>query len=226
MNAIRRYLTIIAWNIYIGTGVRPAREALNSLIHLHKPEVIALMEATNLYGDLGKLGYQVVQLKPKPLKRGNRPAQANIALLIRNDIKIKRRFALHMLTFWKFKRPQDPRVYRWVLIEWNGRTWKIGAAHMPFNVARRESIRKLRKWLVDTLPGRPTVLVLDANMSLDEFQERIATPAEAKAAGHRIEATAYKHCKLVGMDVLSEGPSDHPAMKYNFRRKRRRRRHV
>lgn len=216
------YITMIAWNIYVGTPDKVARAALRELIERHRPEVLALMEATNLYGNLGGFGYQVVHLKPRPSKRGQRPAQGNIAILVRNDVEIKATFVYKMTTFWKFKRPQDPRVYRWVLLKHGGRTWKVGVAHTPFGTkARRESKNKLVQWFKNTMPGRPTVLLIDSNMSMDNFKDQIAEPVGAKVGGHHIDVTAYKNCQLVNQENLGKGVSDHPAMKYRYRAFRR-----
>lgn len=213
-------LTIIAWNIYIGTGAKAARTALRDFIERFSPEIIALMEATNLYNDLDGLGYEVIQLRPKPSRKGNRPGQGNIALLVRNDVPILKRKALHMRKFWRGPKhglPQDPRVYRSILVEFDGRKWKIGCAHTPFGTeARIESRFRLVRWLQKTLPGRPTVLVIDANMHRSEFKNDIAEPGGAKIAGDGIDLTAYKNCKLVNEENLGRGISDHPAMKYDY----------
>lgn len=225
------YLTIIAWNIYIGTGKAAAREALRGLISRFNPEVFALMEATNLYGDLEGLGYEVVQLRPRSLRRGNRPGQANIALLVRKDLEIKKRRALRMTTFWRGPKhglPQDPRVYRWIKIRIPGRWlwkryWKIAAAHTPFGQeARRESNTRLRRWLRDTVPGRPTILVLDANMKLAEFEKKISDPADAEATAFNIEVAAWKHCELEHSERGTREPSDHPWVRYEFSAERQR----
>lgn len=220
MRAVLDFLTIIAWNIYIGTSIREARVSLRKLIKEYNPEIFALMEASKLYEQLDGLGYEVIQLKPKPLREGNQPGQGNIALLIRDDIEIVKRKALRMTTFWigpKHGWPQDPRVYRWVKIRWQGRIWKVGAAHTPFGAAaREESRRKLVRWLRRVIPGRPTVLVMDANMLLPEFQEGIANPGGAKATGFHIELTAYKNCRLISKEKLPKGPSDHPPVVYDF----------
>lgn len=221
-------LVIIAWNVYIGSKPASVRAALREFIKQHKPDVIALMEASNLYGELSTLGYTVVQLKPRPLKKGNQPGQGNIAILVHPSYAIKKRMTLNMLTFWigpKHGWPQDPRVYRSVKIrkknDPTARTWLVGVAHTPFGLeARAESRRKLIEWFKDARPGRPTVLVLDANMGLPAFKTTIATPAGAEASGIRIDLEAHKNCELVEEDNLGNGISDHPAIKriYGARR--------
>lgn len=221
----RVWLTIIAWNIYIGSRASVAREHLKTMHKYYNPEIFALMEATNLYGDLEKLGYNVIQLKPSPLRKGSRPGQANIALLVRKDIEIVQSFAMRMKTFWRGPKhgwDQDPRVYRWVKIKHGGKTWKVGCAHTPFGeAARTESRNRLIAWLQKSLPSRPTILVLDANMRLDEFETTIAKPGGAEAAGTGIDLVGWKNCRLVNRDNLGKGPSDHPAKMYTFTLKKK-----
>lgn len=229
MPTAREFLQVIAWNVYIGNRAVAVRKALVAMIARYTPDVFVLMEASGLYGDLEGLGYKVVQMKPVPLKRGNQPAQANIAILVGPDFQIKKRFAQYMREFWigpKHGWPQDPRVYRWVKIKrkdvfW-ARTWKIGGAHIPFGVeARQESVSRLRRKLKRTLPGRPVILNLDANMSLREFQERVADPAGADASGHVIDLEAHLNCELVHDENIGKGISDHPAINRKYAAKRR-----
>lgn len=226
MERLIDYLTVIAWNVYIGTKPARARDALRDMIMTHAPELFGLIEAKNLYGELDGLGYQVVQLKPRPLRKGNQEAQSNVAILVRNDVKIKRRFAFRMRTFWRGPKhgwEQDPRVYRWVRIKWQGRIWKIGVAHTPFGEdARLESNRRLKQWFKKTVPGRPTVLLLDANMLQEEFERKVVHPVNAEAAGDHIDLAAFMNVELIGEANLGKGISDHPAMLYQFRPKKRR----
>lgn len=216
-------LVIIAWNIWEGTSAKAARIALAKFIREYRPEVFVIMEARNLYGDLESLGYSVIQLEPNPKRPGNISGDGDIALLIRNSKggpKIKKTFVLRMKTFWKGPKhgfAQDPRVYRWVLLKWKGRVWKIGAAHTPFGEeARSESRFALIRWLKKTKKGRPTVLVIDANMKLDEFDKTIADPGDAEASGVGIDLEAHKNCRLLNSQRLDRGPSDHPAKRYEF----------
>lgn len=220
------FITIIAWNVYVGVSHDKVRRALREMINTHSPEVFGLIEASRLYGHLDNLGYQVVQLKPRPLAKGRQEAQANIAILVRDDIKIKRRFAYRMKTVWRGPKHgwlQDPRVYRWVRIKWQGRVWKIGVAHTPFGeAARTESNRRLRDWFRNTLPGRPTVLILDANMLQREFEKKVTDAVEAEVAGDRIDLAAFMNAELLTERNLGKWMSDHPAMLYKARAKKRR----
>ena len=228
MSKLVDYLTILAWNVYIGNTAAVIREALKERIDMYHPEIIALMEATRLYDNLHKLGYQQIQLKPRKLRPNTQPEDSNIVLLVRNDIEIVKSFVMRMTEFWsgpKHGWPHDPRVYRWVRVKYNGEIWKIGAAHVPFGEkARAETVRRLVQWFRNVLPGRPTVLVLDANMRLGEFRDRVAQPGEARASGTGIDLEAHKHCRIVNMEELPKGPSDHPGKLYDFTRRARSRR--
>lgn len=215
------FIRLLAWNVYIGNPPEKVLRALEQLLIAHRPHVVVLMEASRLYGELGGLGYRVVQLKPRARKPGNQSATGNIAIMVRNDVRILRRFALYMTVFWRgpvHGWPQDPRVYRWLRIEWMSRVWKIGGAHHPFGAeARAESVRKLVNWLRSTRKGRPTALAIDANMSLHVFRRIVATPGGALASGDGIDLIAYKNAVIVAESNLGANGSDHPAMLYTLR---------
>lgn len=215
-------IRLLAWNVYIGNPPEKVLRSLRRLLNTHHPHVVVLMEASRLYGQMTGLGYQVVQMKPRARKPGNQSATGNIAILIRNDVRILRRLVLWMTVFWTgpvHGWPQDPRVYRWVRIKWMGRVWKIGGAHHPFGKeARAESVRKLVNWLNRTRKGRPTALAIDANMNLHDFRRKVATPGGALATGDGIDALAFKNCVVVDQRNLGLNGSDtHPAMLYGLR---------
>ena len=213
-----KIIDVLAWNVYIGNSPDEVRPKLENILIKENPEVAGLMEATRMRGHLQGLGYQVIQLKPRPKHPGNQPGDANIAILVRNDVEIVKKFSMRMKTFWKGPKHglhQDPRVYRGVKIKWVGRIWKIGVAHTPFGEeAREESRNRLILWFTKTFPGRPTILVLDANMSATEFRIGIADPGEAHVGGHGIDLIAVKNCQLFMAKNLGNHGSDHPAMFY------------
>lgn len=217
-------LDLVAWNVYIGNSVPEVRDALKILIKETNPDVIVLMEASRMFGHLGGLGYKIHHSRPRPRKPGNQPAQGNIAILVRDGIPIKKRGVMKMTTFWlgpKHGWPQDPRIYRWVKIKFNGQIWKIGGAHTPFGEkARVESRGRLVRWFKNAtkfVPKRPTVLALDANMNLRDFREAIAQPGGALAAGDGIDLIGYKNAVLLLAKNLGRRVSDHPAMYYKLR---------
>jgi len=220
MARIQAFLSIIAWNVYIGSAVKDVKSALIGWIRDYRPEIFALMEASKLYGQLDHMGYEVIQLKPRPLGKGHQPAQGDVALMIHKSIRIKGRFAIRLKRFWKGPKHgwiQDPKVYRWVKIKWRGRTWKVGVAHSPFgHEARVESNNALVKWLKRTLRFRPTIMLLDANMLQAELEKLVAEPGGAEVDGVHIDLIMYKNCELVHERNLGKKMSDHPAMMYQM----------
>ncbi len=215
-------LDLVAWNVLIENEFGPVRDELKDMIEKRNPEVIVLMEASRMFGHLGGLGYKVVHMRNKPHVPGNTPGQANIAIMVRKDIKIKSRLTLALTLPWigpKIGRRQDPRVYRAVRIKFNGKVWKIGGAHTPFGeAARRESRFVLTRFLKKVIPGRPTILVLDANMSMEDFKKDIAIPGGADAVdGKRIDLIAVKNATLLVAASIGRRISDHPAMLYRVR---------
>ena len=61
----RHHLSVVAWNVERGHKAADVRAAIRKFGE-HHPDVIVLTETYLLHGDLGGLGYQVVQLAPKP----------------------------------------------------------------------------------------------------------------------------------------------------------------
>lgn len=216
------YLLVLAWNIYIGTSEDAGRKSLSAMIKANKPHVIAVMEATRQFGNLDGLGYQVFQLKASPQRPGNIPNDANIALMVHNDIKVKKSFVHRMQTFWrgpKHGHAQDPRVYRSVKFKFAGRKVRFACAHTPFGEAARiESANFLVRWLKRGGNRTVDILVLDANMSRKEFDETIGKPAGVDDTyNHGVEAIAVENAKIDKKKNLGKGPSDHPAMLYTVK---------
>lgn len=213
-------LCVISWNVFTGHKPADVRREVEGMIKDHDPDVIALMEATHLKGRLDGLGYRVFQGSPKPKRRGNISGGAEIALLIRNNLRVTGNGILEMTTFWKGPKhgyPQDPRSYPWVRLRRNGVVWKIGCAHTPFgHDAQVESKHRLVRWVKTSKPGRPVVLVLDANMRLPEFRKEIADPSGMKATGYRIDLIGYKNAELHRSQRLGLHGSDHNAMLYQL----------
>lgn len=216
------YLLVLAWNIYIGTSDAAGRKSLSAMIKAEKPHVIAVMEATRQLGNLNGLGYQVFQLKPSPQRPGNIPNDANIALMVRNDVKVYKSFVHRMKTFWrgpKHGRAQDPRVYRSVKIKFAGRKVRFACAHTPFGEAARiESANFLVRWLKRGGKRTVDVLVLDSNMSRTEFDNTIGKPGGADDTyNYGVETIAVDNAEVYKKKNLGKGPSDHPAMLYTVK---------
>lgn len=216
------YLLVLAWNIYIGTSDEAGRKSLSAMIKAKQPHVIAVMEATRQFGNLNGLGYQVFQLKASPQRPGNIPNDANIALMVHNDIKVKKSFVHRMNTFWRGPKrglPQDPRVYRSVKIKFAGRKVRVLCAHTPFGEAARvESANFLVRWFKRGGDRTVDILVMDANMSRKEFDNTIGKPADVDGTyNYGVEVIAVENAKIEAKQNLGKGPSDHPAMLYTVK---------
>jgi hypothetical protein len=232
MNPTHDELRVFTWNVKIKNRADRVRKAVCTFIKQHNPDVVVLIEASKLYGELEefeKLGWKILQLKPRPLKKGNEPAQGNIALLVAPDFSVKGKETLRMEKFWTgpvHGWPQDPRVFRSVDVRRKGdktaRTWSVLGAHIPFGEdARRESTSRIVQWFKARPSQRPALVTLDANMGIRPFEITVAEPAKAHASGFRIDLQANVNCELVDEDNLGEGISDHPAVMRVYRAKRR-----
>lgn len=213
-------LRLLAWNVYTGNSSETVIRNLKPVLETYRPHAVILMEATKLYGKLGGLGYRVHQLKPVRYRKGNWSETANIVILVRKDVKLRAKRVLRMAHEWLgpvHGHPHDPRVYPFVRIKYKRKVIKLGSAHLPFGqAARKESCVKLRKWAKRTVPKRAVILAGDMNMRLPEFTERIAGPAKMKAAGYKIDLTAYKHVRLIKVKKLGKRGSDHQMMLYTY----------
>jgi endonuclease/exonuclease/phosphatase family metal-dependent hydrolase len=218
--ALRARLRVIAWNVYIGHKAEHVVLMLKQVIKEQSPDVIFLTEAGNLFGDLGDLGYEVIQLRPHALVRGSVSETANIAMLVRPGVKASKKRALRMKVRWsgpKHGLPHDPRVYRSAVIEVDGVKWKVGGFHLPFGqAARDESDSRIVRWFNRTMKRRPVIAVGDMNMRLADLRDRIADKAKAKVAGAGIDLTAFKRCRLVDQKDLGKRGSDHPMKLYVY----------
>lgn len=211
---------LLGWNVWTGHSPSDVRKVIDSVFLQNDVEAAVLMEASRLFGHLDDLGYQVIQLKPHPLVKGNIPNNSEVAVLVRNDLRIKKRRTLRMTQFWKgpkHGKRQDPRLYHDVRIKRGRRIIKIGGAHVPFGAAARlETQNRLVSWARNTIKRRPLILILDANMRLPEFRLNIAGPAGMKADGENIDLTAYRNVRLISKKNLGKHGSDHPVMLYEY----------
>lgn len=209
-------LVVFGWNVNTARRSADVRAELTKLTRAQHPDVIVLAEAYKLHGHLGGLGYQIVQYAP----RKGSSEEAEVAILIRNGIKIRGRLALRMRLRWKGPKAgkqHSPRVYRWVRIQHAGRVWKIGGFHLPFGQAQKaESTNAVVQWFRQTATGRPAIAVADWNINKTGVSARVGKPAGAKVVGQGIDLAAYRSCRLIGSDSLGYHGSDHPVMRYRF----------
>lgn len=216
---IRSQIEIISYNVQIGRWQDDLME-VRRIAREEKPDVIALYEATNLFGHLAVPGYTAYQLKPVRRKKGSQPNTAGVALLIRNGLRKDSVANIVMKKFWKGPKHgllQDPRVYKSVRIKKGPVTWKISAWHLPFgSEARAESNSAMVTWFRGTFPGRPAIAVTDYNGSKYRMEKDVADKVDANVIGSGVDLAAYKNCSLYKQQILQARFNDHPVMKWIF----------
>lgn len=220
MSFVWVYLRVIAWNVYVGHAPGHVVAVLVNLVRDHRPDVIVLQEARRLHGRVHLAGYRIHQQQPRARRKGHQPGAGNIAILVRDGVKVSRLQIMWMRLAWRGPKrglPQDPRAYLWLRVTKQRLTWKVGGFHFPFGAARAESIKAVKDWFRKTFRGRPTVAVGDWNMSGADTSKAIARPVGARTLGSRIDHAIYRNCEPVKLRSLGKHGSDHPVMLYIFR---------
>ena len=214
-------LKVIAWNVYEGHDPATVEGEVVAMTGLHWPHIVALFEAKNLHGRLRVPGYRVIQLRPVR-NPGRMTETANVALLVRDGVRIKRRGALRMKRTWRgpvHGHLHDPRVYRFVVVKPRrlGPAWKVGGFHLPFGTApRAESFRRMRRWFRRSSDRRPVVAVGDMNGNAALMRARVGDRVGARVAGHGVDLAIFLRCRLARVRNLGRHGSDHPALLYVF----------
>lgn len=211
-------LSIVFWNIWVGHKVTHVREQIRDIHKHYNPEVFGLMEAAHMYGHLEGLGYRVFQVRRKS-RRGYVSEAANSAILVRNDVKVVRRWFLILKLVWKgpkLGKKHDPRWFPVVLVKHKGRTWKTApACHLPFGEKQRaEADRALRRLLAWTVKGRPVVVAGDMQHGRHAIRARVSSHVvSAWITGFGIDLAMGRNCVLEEVRNLGLRGSDaHPAV--------------
>lgn len=212
-NKLKRRLKVVSANVQIGPWV-PDLVDIRQVAKQHRPDVICMYEATKLFGHLEVEGYKAYQLAPKRLRKNSQPNTAGIAMLVKDGLP-RVTFLMRMTKFWRGPKRgllQDPRVYRGLRVKKNGIIWKVGAFHFPFGAeAQAESVGAVRSFFRNTIKGRPTIAVMDANMSKLKADTKMADPVGAELVGTGVDLALYKNCRLISLKVLpKESNYDHP----------------
>lgn len=210
---VNRRLKVISANVQIGDW-KPDLADIREAARAYKPDVICLYEATKLFGHLDVQGYKAYQLRPRRLRKNSQPNTAGVAMLVRDGLP-RVTFLMRMKRFWRGPKHgllQDPRVYRGLRVKKAGIIWKVGAYHFPFGKeAQSESVASVRGFFKNTIKGRPTIVVMDANMSKLKSDLRMADPVGAELAGVGVDQALYKNCQLLSLKVLPKQSNyDHP----------------
>lgn len=217
-------LEVLSWNVLYKNDADAVVAEVKDILTHQEPEVMVLYESIKLYNRLEGMGYAVFQFKPRRRNKGHTSHNGNIVVMVRRDIQIARTFAAWMKLTWiapRTKRKQDPRVYRGVKIVKNQVTWKIMGVHLPFGAKpRRESVVRIKKWISNTRKGTPVIVVGDWQKKRPEIVKWVADPINARVAGSGIDLVVFKHCGLVEAKSLGDRISDHPLMRFRFRKVR------
>lgn len=218
-------LSIVFWNIWVGHKAAHVRSQILEIRRLRNPEVIGLMEAAHMYGHLEGLGYRVFQVRRKS-RRGYVSEAANSAILVRDDVKVVRRWFLILKLVWKgpkLGKKHDPRWFPVVLVKHARRVWKTApACHLPFGSAQRaEADRGLRRLLKWTVKGRPVVVAGDMQHGKHAMDARVADQVGAWIVGFGIDLAMGRNCDVVKVESLGLRGSDvHPAVLVRVRARR------
>lgn len=204
-------MRIIGWNVENTHEPAAVRAELAKLIDAHHPDVICLQETYHLHDKLDRLGYQVIQYRP----RKGESERAEVAILVRNGLKIKRGLRIRLAKVWrgaKLGKRHDPRVYRWTRVVKDGVTYKIGSIHQPFGQSpKAESVAAVQSWFDATPETRPTLMVGDWNMTKAVVGKRLHG---VDVAGVGIDLAAIRNAD-VAVTRLGKHGSDHHAIRYD-----------
>lgn len=162
---IKKFTT---WNIYTKNSDKNVAEGLNAIKKKDDPVVIGTQESVNYGKPLS--GYTRVQHDSKSY--GYAAETANIAIYVRKDYQILKTWSLRSKRNWRgpHGKMHDPRVDRGVLIKKKGeRAIKVGVFHGPWtpsntDLIKKEFFTKVKNFARFTVPGRPVVLLMDANV--------------------------------------------------------------
>ncbi len=216
------YLDVVSWNCRIDNPVDNVRSAITVMSDKFSPDMFYIYEGSHLFDALDGLGYQVFQLKPKKRRKGLTPNNGNVIALVRNGVLVVKSRTFSMSREWLgplMGRKQAPRVYRTIKVMKRKTVWKTIGAHFPFGTKpRRESVRWIRKMIIETVLKRPVIAFGDYNFNKMHVTNNVGNKVGAKVAGKRIDLAVYKNCELIKEVELGAYGSDHSARYYRFKR--------
>lgn len=217
-------LHVVTWNVCVENHPDNVHRGLTAIAK-SQPHVIALQECYHLTGKKRPTlpGYTTYQLPPAKRHDGLVDESASVAVLIRDDVKVKRHQIVRMKHTWvgpKEGIKHAPRVFHAFVLEvggavdpasggWvRGKTWKVSGGHWAYPDGNAATVAEheawLRRWQRSLL--RPTAHLAD-------FNEH-ATTLHAKgfrAFGNGVDLAAIgKHARAVRVHKLAhEYGSDH-----------------
>lgn len=237
MNRVKpRGPRVLAWNAKVGRNPDDVIRAL-TLMMSARPHIVEITEATPYGRELhefaelnGYRRYQLPHVRP-PKPRGRRRPQAedaNIAILVRDDVVVRRARAKRMR--WRWWGPVHgwehmPRVY-WkmnIRIPERPGLWRLSFGHWPTTrPARngrpcRETERWVRRWFAAGAFW-PSVHVGDLNRSVARLQRLF--PHQRVVVGRGPDNALTNRKVGAATIVLPRYGSDHHAVLYSFWRAR------
>lgn len=141
-------VTFLYWNVYVGQAPKDVAVELAKLIDAHAPHVVQLSEAYRCRRVLGQVpGYR--RLQGLNIGEG-----ADVALLVRRDVRVVRQGTMVMRLGWvgPHGKRRTPRIYRAALLELRtGARMRVLGIHLPPGAgvnapAVAESLRRLARW--------------------------------------------------------------------------------
>lgn len=208
----------LVWNCWVGN--KRVGLSLRNWIKQHNPDVIFLSEARTHRKALSNIkGYALYQAKPvKKAKSGLVNDRGDSAILVRKDLVVQRaRIARARLTWLvrSHNRRHTPREAQIVVLNIDGRKWRLRADHFPTGgfdsvngEAFRDNAKRARRWL-NLGKRKRTVSVIAGD--LNEKAPRIKAffgRKDREIAGEGIDLTIVQHGHVTEYKTLGKGGSD------------------
>ena len=217
---------VLARNLGMAHG-RPQPGAVADLliaeILRHDPDGLVLTEAAPYHGVLDLPGWR--QYQEAPGRRGDRTDDSgDVAILIREDHKVRRRWVAHMTRWWtvlSHRQRHEPHAYENVVAEIRGRVWRVRGSHPPTHgfdgpngEAFTETARRSRRWFRRGLPGVPSVDVGDWNETKERLQAWFGD--RFKVFGKRIDVAVTRNVEGCEVEELPKRGFDHYGRVYTL----------
>lgn len=205
-------MKVLYWNVYVGHHVDDVLREVRGMIKSYHPEVVGLGECMRVSPHLDKIpGYTAYTLPEKT------PGSSDTAVLVRNDVPLKRWRWLEMYRWWKgpkHGKVQGPKRYWSGRFKVNGRVLRLSIGHWPFNDAVNETEDRIAQWFQRTIPLRKSAHLGDLNMGPDETG-RYVKRFRGKHTGHGVDRCLYKNMKVTFRPLGKHG-SDHEAVLFTL----------
>jgi hypothetical protein len=196
-------LHVVTWNVCVENKADRIQVGLRELAQ-SRPHVIALQECYHFRAHLP--GYTTYQLPRGKDEHGVVNEDADVAVLIRNDVTVKRHKVARMRTPWigpKGGKRHAPRVFHTFVLKVDGKVWKFAAAHWAYPADNAAAVAEHKRWTARWLRGfRPAALVGDLNQHASPIHGRRST-------GQGVDRAVLARCVGVSRPVKDAHGSDH-----------------